>query len=193
MQSLAAARVVAFLLAALAVFLRLGPNLAGAFNFNPVGAIGLFGGARLKSWQAYLLPLCLMVATDLALAVIKGDPEYGLTDPSRLWVYGCYALYVVIGRWVVGDCKNPFVIGGATLLGTTQFFLITNFFEWLRLTDHYTQDLSGLMSSYIAAFWFSRGTLTSDVIFTALAFLAHAYLTREASAPARDYPLTIND
>src|SRR4051794_15214605 len=102
MQSSMAARVVSLVLTALAVVMRLATNVLGAFNFNPIGALGLFGGARLKSWQAYLLPLGLMVGTDLALAVYKGDAEYGLFDMSRLWVYGCYAIYVLIGRLVVG-------------------------------------------------------------------------------------------
>ena len=33
-------------------------------NFAPVGSISLFAGARLRGWQAYLLPLALMAVTD---------------------------------------------------------------------------------------------------------------------------------
>jgi hypothetical protein len=193
MQSATAARVVAFGLTALALVVRLGANALGSFNFNPIGALGLFGGARLKSWEAYVLPLGLMIGTDLALAYYKADPEYGLFDPSRAWVYGCYAFYVLLGRCVVGNSKSPYLIGAATGLGALQFFLITNFFEWLRLTDLYSRDFSGLMASYVAAVPFSLNSLAGDVIFTPLAFLVYASLTTQATAleqrftPAADH------
>src|SRR5436190_6093354 len=189
MQSLAAARVVAFGLTALAVVIRLATNILGVFNLNPVGALGLFGGARLKSWQAYVLPLGLMIGTDLALAFYMGDAEYGLFDASRIWVYGCYALYVLIGRCMVGDSKSPYRIGGAALVGAAQFFLITNFCEWLRLPEYYSRDVWGLLTSYYRAIPFSLNSLAGDAIFTPVAFAAHAYLTSEAK-PALSEQLT---
>jgi len=33
-------------------------------NFAPVGSLSLYAGGRLRGWQAYLLPLVLMAATD---------------------------------------------------------------------------------------------------------------------------------
>ncbi len=33
-------------------------------NFSPVASVSLFGGARLRGWQAYLIPLALMAVTD---------------------------------------------------------------------------------------------------------------------------------
>jgi hypothetical protein len=188
MQSSTAARVVAFGLTAFAVVMRLTVNVLGVFNFNSVGAIGLFGGARLKSWQAYILPLGLMVGTDLCLAFLKADPEYGLFDASRVWVYGCFAIYVLIGRFMVGDSKSPLLIAAATGLGAAQFFLITNFCEWLRMPEVYTRDFAGLLTSYAAALPFCWNSLAGDAIFTPLAFGAHALLTRE-SKPALDEPL----
>jgi hypothetical protein len=189
MQSATAARVVAFGLTALAIVIRLATNVLGAFNFNPIGALGLFGGARLKTWQAYVLPLGLMVGTDLALAVYKGDPEYGLLDASRLWVYGCYAIYVLIGRFVIGDGKSPYLIAAATIGGAAQFFLITNFCEWLRLPELYSRDFSGLLASYIAALPFCLNSLVGDAVFTPLAFGAHILLTSDAK-PALEEQLT---
>ncbi len=189
MQSTAAARVVAIGLAALAVVIRLASNFFGAFNFNPIGAVGLFGGARLKSWQAYVLPLGLMVGTDLILTLVKNDADYGLLHPSRIWVYGCYGLYVLIGRYLIGESKSPFRIGAATLIGAGQFFLITNFCEWLRMPELYSRDLSGLMASYFAAVPFCLNTLAGDLIFTPAAFGLHALLSR-AATPALDEQLT---
>lgn len=181
MQATMAARLVAFVLAALAVGLRIASAYQGAFNFNPVHALGTFGGARLKSWLAYVLPLAVMFVTDVALSLIRGF-DYGLGNSSRIWVYGSLLIYVAIGRTVVGDSKSPLRIGAATLLGAAQFFLITNFFEWLALPEMYSRDLSGLATSYVAALPFSINTLMADLIFTPAAFLAHAWLTREQPA-----------
>src|SRR6516225_8364960 len=63
-------------------------------NFTPVGALGLFGGARLRSWWAYVLPLGVMAVTDLLLWGIHGI-NYTPFDP---WVYASFALTVVWGR-----------------------------------------------------------------------------------------------
>lgn len=177
MQSSTAARVVSYSLAALTVAIRIGSNLVAAFNFVPVGALGLFGGSRLRSWQAYALPIATMVATDLGLAILKGS-EYNLTHPSRIWVYGSYLIYVMIGRFLIADSKNPFVIGSATLLGALQFFLITNFCEWL-VQPMYSGSFAGLLDSYWAAIPFSYNTFAADLIFTPLAFFASAMLTRQ--------------
>jgi hypothetical protein len=184
MQSATAARIVTMGLAVLTAVLRVSANLAGAFNFNPAGAVGLFGGSRLKSWQAFAIPLALMVATDLALAAITNNPEYGLLHPSRVWVYASFLVYVVIGRYVIGDSKNPAVILGGSALGAAQFFLITNFFEWLRMPEYYSRDVWGLLNSYYQAIPFSLNTLAGDMIFTPLAFVSHALISREPACVA---------
>lgn len=46
-------------------------------NFAPVGSTSLFAGARLRGWQAYLVPLILMAVTDPIRATFYGVP----------WVY----------------------------------------------------------------------------------------------------------
>ncbi len=189
MQSTTAARVVAIGLTASAVVVRLASNFLGVFNFSAIGALGLFGGARLKWWQAYLLPLALMAGTDLGMAVYRGDSTYGLLHPSRIWVYGCFAIYVLIGQFAIGDSKNPFRIGAATLLGAVQFYLITNFCEWLWLPNGYPQDVWGLLASYAAGIPFFRNQLAGDAIFTSAAFALQALLS-VASAPVLDEELT---
>src|SRR5260370_36117255 len=39
---------------------RLAPH---PWNFAPVGGLSLFAGARLRGWQAYLMPIVLMAIT----------------------------------------------------------------------------------------------------------------------------------
>lgn len=171
--------VLSYTYAAAATVLRILPTLLLVpYNFAPVGALGLFGGARLRSWVAFGLPLAVMVLTDLCLWALKG-PDYSPLHMSRGIVYPCFLLYVALGRWI-GSSNNPLRIGSACLLGSLGFFVITNFADWLILSDRYARDLSGLVECYVAAIPFHRGTLTSDVLFTAVFFGIHAALVRAA-------------
>ena len=169
-----------------AFLLRLLPSLGALpMNFAPVGGLAVFGGARLRSWLAYALPLAVMVATDLVLWQIKGD-WYSPLHWSRPAVYGSYLIYVMLGRWLGTSVLG---IGAAAALGSVQFFLITNFASWL-LNPEYTHDLTGLMLAYAAGLpfynvdqpWgFFLPTLMSDLCF-AYGFLAvHALWVQQTT------------
>ena len=96
-------------------------------NLTPVGALGLFGGARLRSWHAFALPLAVMTVSDLLLWLIRGYQPF---DP---FVYASFLLYVVIAR-LLCQKRALWRVGAASLLGSVQFYLITNFGAWLQLT-----------------------------------------------------------
>jgi hypothetical protein len=187
-------RPLATTLALLVGFLRLIP---GRWNCTPVGGASLFAGARLRSWHAYAVPLALMVATDLLLWLVHGfDLQYSPWHISRPVVYVSFLLYVVIGRWV-SNTESPWRIGTAAVLGSLQFFLITNFAVWALQpfsevqTILYSQDLSGLLGCYLAGLPFYAWTLLGDLGFTALLFGAHAWLTRTAF-PSERVPLAVS-
>lgn len=168
--------------------LRLLVNALSAFNVSPVGAIGIFGGARLRSWQAFVLPPAIMVVTDVCLWVLHGfHDNYALWHVSRPFVYGSFMLYVLVGR-MLANTNSPWWIGAASLVGSAQFYLITNFQAWLELTHLYSRDLAGLVQCYIAGLMFDGGrTLIADLGFTAVLFGVHALVTSRQSAAA---PLT---
>src|SRR5438445_2496384 len=90
------------------------------WNFAPVGAVSLFAGARLRGWQAYLLPLVLMAVT---------DPFLGGYSQATPLVYASFLINVWIGTRL-RQSENPVWIGAASTAGSVQFFLITNF-AWL--------------------------------------------------------------
>ena len=85
--------------------LAIGLTVAGAlarlaphpWNFAPVGSISLFGGARLRGWQAFLLPLVLMVITDPLLG------GYSVATP---FIYLSFLITVWIGRRLQST-ENP--------------------------------------------------------------------------------------
>jgi hypothetical protein len=138
-------------------------------NFAPVGSVSLFGGARLRGWQAYLLPLVLMAVT---------DPLVGGYSSATPWVYASFMINVWLGRRLLQNTESPLRIGGVATLGSVQFFLITNFAVWLNSTTLYPHTLGGLATCYTMAIPFYGQTLVSDLLYTAVFFTAHAWLSR---------------
>lgn len=184
MQANTATRIIASVLTVASPAIRILTNVLGAFGFNPMGALGLYSGSKLPFWLAALLPVSMMIGADIALCYYFGQAHYSPFHPTRLVVYPCYILYALIGRVVIGEGKNWLRILSGPLAGTAMFYLVTNFFSWIEHTHLYSRDLGGLVTCYIAAIPWTWSTLVSDVLFTCVAFGAHAYLTREAPASA---------
>ncbi|MSU76918.1 MAG: hypothetical protein EXS16_02365 [Gemmataceae bacterium] len=127
-------------------------------NFSGVGALGLFGGAKLSGWQAYLYPLGIMALSDLGLWAITGlDPQYSPWHVSRAYVYSSFMVYVLIGRWLISENASTMRIASAAFLGGLQFFVFTNFCAWLfqpyepGILVPYTRDFAGLTKCFAMA------------------------------------------
>jgi len=145
---------------------RLAPH---APNFTPVGGLSLFAGARLRGWQAYLLPLALMAAT---------DPLVGGYSFATPFVYASFLINVWIGSRLLRRTQNPLRIGAAAGIGSLQFFLLSNFGVWLRFPTTYAHTLQGLASCYVAAIPFYGRTLAADLLYSAALFGLYAWLSR---------------
>jgi hypothetical protein len=150
-------------------------RMAQYLNFAPVGAVSLYSGGRLRGWQAYLLPLVLMAATDPFLG------GYSFATP---FVYASFMVTVWIGSHL-RSTENPAWIGGAAVLSSLQFFLLTNFGAWLGMPQIYGRTLAGLGNCYIAAIPFYGRTLASDLIYSAVLFGLHAWLSRTVGRTER--------
>lgn len=166
---------VALSLTVLAALVRLVPHPP---NFAPIGGMALFGGARLKGWQAYLIPLLAMMVTDPILSRLSGFPAYSAMTPV---IYGCFMLNVLMGRFLLSNTVSPVRIGGVALLASTQFFLITNFFVWLGSGVFYSHDVAGLTACYVAAIPFFGRTILADLFYSGILFSAHWALSRKVS------------
>ena len=143
-------------------------RIAQYLNFAPVGAVSLYSGARLRGWKAYLLPIVLMAIT---------DPLVGGYSRATPFVYASFLVSVWIGTRL-RSTENPAWIGGAALLASVQFFLITNFAAWLGMPHLYARSFAGLASCYAAAIPFFGRTLASDLVYTGVLFGLHAWLSR---------------
>jgi hypothetical protein len=145
-------------------------------NFSPIGGVALFGGARLRSWQAYVVPLLAMVLTDPIRSRIEGGyPAYSAMTPI---IYASFLISVYLGRTFLRNTNNPVRIGSVVLAGSLQFFLITNFFVWLGAPDMYAQTLSGLATCYTAGLPFFGRTVLADLLYSGVLFSAYALLSR---------------
>src|SRR5512135_2710647 len=110
-----AALITGIVLAAAA--LRIVPH---PMNFAPIGALALFGGANFSSKRAALaVPLLSLVAGDIFIGFHRLVP----------CVYVSFLVSVAIGFWLRRK-RSASRIGGATVAGAIQFFLITNFAVW---------------------------------------------------------------
>jgi hypothetical protein len=170
------------------------------WNFTPVGGLGLFGGARLRSWLAYTLPLGVMVVSDLLLWATRGDKPF---NPA---VYVCFMLTVLAGRLLLRT-GSAWRIGIVSVLASALFFLVTNFDAWWTLSGPltgvdgtvvaplYARDLSGLVACYVAALpfvgsnapplGFFGNQLVGDLFYTGILFGAYALLRRGVLVPRR--------
>ena len=163
-------RPLALSLCLLSVVARLVPHPP---NVSPVGGVSLFAGARLPGWQAFLMPLLILFVTNPILAVLHGYPVYPKTI---LFVYASFLVNVWIGRRL-RHSEKPLWIGGAALLCSLQFFLLTNFGVWATSAS-YPKTWAGLLWCYGAALPFFGHTLAGDLLYSAILFGLHAWLSR---------------
>ncbi len=125
-------------------------------NFTPVIALSLFSGFYLNKRYAVVVPLALMMISDLII---------GWHD-TILFTWGSIALIAGIGIWAKRH-KSIRVIMGVNIFSAVLFFLITNFGAWLSLYPH---TWEGLVACYVAAIPFFRATFFSTIIYGAILF-----------------------
>jgi hypothetical protein len=187
----------------------LAPEGLWPWNLTPIGALAIYGGARLRSWRAFVLPVAVMVVTDLILWAVRHNP------PFNPFVYASFAIYVLLGR-LLSRTASPVWIGSACVAGAVQFFLLTNLSVWLAarvppeelpegkammwrdkggsyLSPAYASNLNGLLACYAVALpfankdapplGFSGNVLLGDLFFCALLFGAHTWLSRRYFRP----------
>jgi hypothetical protein len=129
-------------------------------NFAPIGAVALFGGAYFSSKRAAVaVPLLSLVAGDIFTGFHRLIP----------YVYASFLVSVAIG-FMLCRKKSAWRIGGATVAGAIQFFLITNFALWASSIGNYPNNVGGLAECYIAGLPLFWNTLAGDAFYVVLLF-----------------------
>jgi len=141
-----------------AVFMRLVPHIP---NVAPIGALALFSGFLMPNIVGFLLPLMVMVISDMFLGF----------HATILYVYGSFVLITGIG-YVFHKKVSPSRVGMGSVIGSTIFFIITNFGVWIT-SSLYQKNSSGLIQSYIMGLPFFRNTLIGDLFYNVVFFIGY--------------------
>jgi hypothetical protein len=163
-------------------------------NITPMAAMALFGGVYFATRRtAFLVPLAAMYLSDLALGFFIYD--FGWFHGFMPFVYASFAVTVCLG-FLIKHRLTPLRVGGAALMSSFLFFIVTNFGVWL-VGNFYPKTVTGLVSCYVAAIPFFKNTLAGNAFYTLVLFggfaLAQRYLPvlREESVGIPDVKMKI--
>lgn len=137
------------------------------WNFTPIAAMALFGGAQFADKRAgFLVPLLAVLVSDIALGF-----------SATVWAnYVAFAVIVVIG-WTLRQNKTASRVVLASLSASVSFFFITNFAHWV-ITEQYAKSTAGLVQCFAMAVPFFRNTLLGDLFYTGVLFGSFALVER---------------
>lgn len=140
-------------------------------NFQPVGAIALFGGACFLSRRlAFIVPLAAMLLSDVLLYAGRYDylAEHGWK--SALFVYLSFGLIIGLGL-LLRERRSWATVLAGSLAATVTFYLVSNFGWWLLYDLPAGRSLA---QTYINAIPFIRGTFAGDLFYNGVLFGAFA-------------------
>lgn len=148
------------------------------WNFTPVEAMALFGGAYFADRRlAILTPLAAMAVADVVIALSLPAAQVRDWAAMAPIIYGCIALTAFAGFALRGRAR-PLNVVIAASASATGFFLVTNFFVWLS-SGMYAASLSGLAACYVAALpFYQYGSLPGTLLWSAMLFGGFALLSR---------------
>ncbi len=127
-------------------------------NFTPVISIALFSGVYLNRKYAVILPLAVMILSDIFLG----------WHNTILFTWGSLILIAYLGVWTRNH-KTASSLLAINIAGALSFFLITNFGVWV-VGGLYPMTFEGLQQCFIAAIPFYRGTFLSTILYSTVLF-----------------------
>ena len=145
-------------------------SMAYPWNFSPILALSLFGGALYASRRlVYLVPLATYLLGDVGIWLVTGRADWALYGGQPL-VYLSVALVATCGFLMRGHRSWGRLAGSGTL-AAVGFFVVTNFAVWafgggLR----YPLNMAGMIDCYVQAIPFFRNSLISMAVFVPLLF-----------------------
>jgi hypothetical protein len=146
---------------------HLGPNV------EFITAISIVAGLIIKNKKiAFIIPVLIMFLSDLVIGNTK----------IFIFTWSGFVIPVLLGAFIAGKLKiwqgkkimKLAVFSEVAAVSSSLFFFIwTNFGHWL-ITNMYTKDLNGLISSYINAIPFLKPQLAGNLIIVPI-FVLTAY------------------
>jgi hypothetical protein len=165
---------VPYLLVAAAALLQLVPD---GWNVTPIGAVGLFAGARCRGRIAWAVPLAALLLSDVLL---------GFYAPLVMaFVYLGYLAGPIVGRALLAGRRAAAPIAGGVVLSATLFFLVSNLGNWLAYFPH---TATGLIDCYLRGLPSFGMSLLGETAYAALFFGVEALALRRKT---RDTPASL--
>ncbi|MBF0386115.1 MAG: hypothetical protein HQL27_09655 [Candidatus Omnitrophica bacterium] len=135
-------------------------------NFTPVIAIALFSGIYVRGRYAVLLPVVLLIITDLFVGM----------HSVVSFTWGSMALIALLGLKIKEKKSFGTVFAGG-VISAVLFFVVTNLGVWL-LSGMYTLDLNGLSQCFTLAVPFFRSTLASTLLYTVVLYGVYEFAAK---------------
>ena len=156
------------LLILFASFTRIIPHMP---NFTPIGAIALFGGAYLSNkYHAFIIPILSLWLSDLIINnfILNYYDQFTWFYPGFIWQYATFGIIILIGYFLLKKITLKKVLissVGSSLI----FFIITNFGVWAS-GSMYPLNINGLISCFVLAIPFYKGTLLGFLFYSSFLF-----------------------
>jgi len=153
----------------------------GGFHLVPIVAISLFSGAILKNKLALVVPVGIMLLSDIYLQLTSGTGFYGI---GQLFVYGAFVLIALMGSKM--NKISTVSVLGTTVSSAMIFWIVSNLGVFAG--GYYGYSVFGFINTYAMALPFLQNdaaanalffnpifvnTLTSFVLFGAFALAAN--------------------
>ena len=129
------------------------------FNFTPIAAMALFGGACLENKKlAFIIPLLAMFISDCILQAISGIGFHN----TMFFVYGCFVITVGLG-FMLRQNNNAGRTVLFSVISSSVFFVVTNFATWWLEGSNgaplYAHTVQGLINCFVAAIPFYNNSI----------------------------------
>ena len=145
-------------------------------NVTPVGAIALFGGCYFADrWKAFLVPLLALWLSDAFLNRIYYFDHWTFYYSGAYWIYGSFALMVVLGQLIKKVTVLNVLLGGVS--AALLHWIVSDFGVWVGGTM-YTKDLSGFLQCYMLALPFLKNMLIGNLVFCGILFGGFEWMQR---------------
>ena len=162
-------------------------------NFTPIGAMALFAGAYFtERWKSLLFPLLALFLSDLVVQNVIYQGKYGsVLYDGWYWVYGTFALIVLMGDWFIRkvSIKNVLL---ASIAASLAHWFITDLGVWLAggldITTGlpYTRDFGGFLNCLYLALPFLKNFFLGTVAYGAVMFGAFEWAQRKLPSLAAE-------
>ncbi len=159
----------------------LAPKYQFLLDFTPIAALALCGPMIFKKKTVLILPLSILLVSDIAL-----NAYYGVALVSTYMLPRCLALVLIaVLGFSLRDHREARTLLTATITASCSFYLMTNSAAWL-VDPNYAKTLAGWFQAlttglpgYPPTWLFFRNALLRDLFFST-AFLLCMALTHDS-------------